>query len=99
CVFVAYGPLEAGTAAVHTAPWHGADDFNTGMRYGLDIYAPVGPAGPFLEEVDLVGAMRVCAASPKVEEALKARGRLWHRETFVHQYPHCWRCHNPVIFL
>ena len=38
-------------------------------------------------------------ANPKVEEALKERGRLWHRETFAHQYPHCWRCHNPVIFL
>src|SRR5262249_18936632 len=35
----------------------------------------------------------------KVEEALKERGRLWHREAFSHQYPHCWRCHNPVIFL
>jgi isoleucyl-tRNA synthetase len=43
--------------------------------------------------------MRVFDANPKVEEALKARGRLWHREAFVHQYPHCWRCHNPVIFL
>jgi isoleucyl-tRNA synthetase len=38
-------------------------------------------------------------ANPKVEEALKERGRLWHRESFSHQYPHCWRCHNPVIFL
>ena len=38
-------------------------------------------------------------ANPNVEEALKERGRLWHREAFAHQYPHCWRCHNPVIFL
>ena len=43
--------------------------------------------------------MRVFDANPKVEEALKERGRLWHRESFSHQYPHCWRCHNPVIFL
>ena len=43
--------------------------------------------------------MRVFDANPKVEEALKERGRLWHRESFAHQYPHCWRCHNPVIFL
>ena len=43
--------------------------------------------------------MRVFDANPKVEEALKERGRLWHREAFSHQYPHCWRCHNPVIFL
>jgi isoleucyl-tRNA synthetase len=94
-----YVTLDAGTGAVHTAPGHGADDFNTGMRYGLDIYAPVGPAGHFLDEVELFGGMRVFDANPKVEEALKARGRLWHREAFVHQYPHCWRCHNPVIFL
>src|SRR5262245_2916343 len=94
-----YVTLEAGTGAVHTAPGHGADDFNTGMRYGLEIYAPIGPAGHFLDEVELFGGMRVFDANPKVEEALKARGRLWHREAFVHQYPHCWRCHNPVIFL
>ncbi len=94
-----YVTLEAGTGAVHTAPGHGADDFNTGMKYGLEIYAPVGPGGHFLDSVGLFGGMRVFDANPKVESALKERGRLWHRQTFVHQYPHCWRCHNPVIFL
>jgi isoleucyl-tRNA synthetase len=94
-----YVTLDAGTGAVHTAPGHGADDFNTGMRYGLDIYAPVGAAGHFLDSVELFGGLRVFDANPKVEEALKTRGRLWHRESFSHQYPHCWRCHNPVIFL
>ena len=69
------------------------------MRYGLEIYAPIGPARPFLDTVELFGGQRVFDANPKVEEALKERGRLWHRETFSHQYPHCWRCHNPVIFL
>jgi isoleucyl-tRNA synthetase len=98
-VLAEYVTLEAGTGAVHTAPGHGADDFNTGRRYGLEIYAPIGPAGHFLETVELFGGMRVFDANPKVEEALKERGRLWHRETFSHQYPHCWRCHNPVIFL
>ena len=98
-VLAEYVTLDAGTGAVHTAPGHGADDFNTGMRYGLEIYAPVGPAGHFLETVELFGGMRVFDANPKVEDALKARGRLWHRESFAHQYPHCWRCHNPVIFL
>src|SRR6185295_5273257 len=94
-----YVTLDAGTGAVHTAPGHGADDFTTGMRYGLDIYAPVGPAGHFLDTVELFGGQRVFDANPRVEEALKERGRLWHRESFTHQYPHCWRCHNPVIFL
>ncbi len=94
-----YVTLEAGTGAVHTAPGHGADDFNTGMKYGLEIYAPVGPAGHFLDTVELFGGQRVFDANPKVVEALQERGRLWHRESFSHQYPHCWRCHNPVIFL
>jgi isoleucyl-tRNA synthetase len=94
-----YVTLEAGTGAVHTAPGHGADDFNTGVKYGLEIYAPVGPGGHFLETVGLFGGQRVFDANPNVERALKERGRLWHRETFSHQYPHCWRCHNPVIFL
>src|SRR4029078_1817373 len=89
----------AGTCAVDAAPGHGADDFATGVRYGLDIYAPVGPGGHFLDTVELFGGQRVFDATPNVEQALHARHRLWHRETFSHQYPHCWRCHNPVIFL
>jgi isoleucyl-tRNA synthetase len=94
-----YVTLEAGTGAVHTAPGHGADDFNTGVKYGLEIYAPVGPAGHFLDTVEIFAGERVFDANPHVVQALADRGRLWHRATFSHQYPHCWRCHNPVIFL
>jgi isoleucyl-tRNA synthetase len=98
-VLADYVTLEQGTGAVHTAPGHGADDFLTGRKYGLDIYAPVGPSGHFLDTVLLFGGQRVFDANPNVEKALAERGRLWHRETLTHQYPHCWRCHNPVIFL
>ena len=98
-VLADYVTLEAGTGAVHTAPGHGSDDFVTGVKYGLDIYAPVGPGGHFLETVELFGGQRVFDANPAIEEALKQRGRLWHRRAFQHSYPHCWRCHNPVIFL
>jgi hypothetical protein len=77
-VLAEYVTLEQGTGAVHTAPGHGADDFLTGMKYGLDIYAPVGPAGHFLDSVELFGGQRVFDANPHVEEALKARARLWH---------------------
>jgi isoleucyl-tRNA synthetase len=94
-----YVTLEQGTGAVHTAPGHGSDDFNTGVRYGLEIYTPVGPGGHFLEDVELFGGQRVFDANPAIEQALAERGRLWHRESFQHSYPHCWRCHNPVIFL
>ena len=98
-VLAEYVTLDAGTGAVHTAPGHGADDFNTGMKYGLDIYAPVGPGGRFVDSVELFGGMNVFEANPQVEAALKERGRLWHRADFHHSYPHCWRCHKPVIFL
>jgi isoleucyl-tRNA synthetase len=98
-VLADYVTLEQGTGAVHTAPGHGSDDFMTGLKYGLDIYAPVGPGGHFLETVELFGGQRVFDANPSVERALHERSRLWHREAFTHQYPHCWRCHNPVIFL
>ncbi|HUK37351.1 MAG TPA: isoleucine--tRNA ligase, partial [Vicinamibacterales bacterium] len=98
-VLAQYVTLDAGTGAVHTAPGHGADDFNTGVKYGLEIYAPVGPGGHFNDTVELFGGQRVFDANPNVEQALKDRSRLWHRESFAHQYPHCWRCHNPVIFL
>ncbi|HYU04024.1 MAG TPA: isoleucine--tRNA ligase, partial [Jatrophihabitantaceae bacterium] len=98
-VLADYVTLDAGTGAVHTAPGHGSDDFITGIKYGLDVYAPVGPSGHYFEDVPLFGGQRVFDANPKVEAALRERGRLWYRESFSHQYPHCWRCHNPVIFL
>ena len=69
-----YVTLDAGTGAVHTAPGHGSDDFNTGVRYGLDIYAPVGPGGHFLDTVDMFAGQRVFDANPNVEQALKERG-------------------------
>jgi isoleucyl-tRNA synthetase len=94
-----YVTLDQGTGVVHTAPGHGSDDYATGVRYGLDIYGPVDAGGHFLDSVELVGGQRVFEANPKVEDALAARGRLWHRESYDHSYPHCWRCHNPVIFL
>jgi isoleucyl-tRNA synthetase len=98
-VLADYVTVEQGTGAVHTAPGHGSDDFKTGLKYGLEVYAPVGPSGHFLQTVELFGGKRVFDANPDVEAALAERGRLWHREPFHHTYPHCWRCHNPVIFL
>ena len=98
-VLADYVTLEQGTGAVHTAPGHGADDFVTGVEYGLDIYAPIGRDGRFLPDVDVVGGLKVFEANPVVEQALAARGWLFHRSSFEHAYPHCWRCHQPVIFL
>jgi isoleucyl-tRNA synthetase len=94
-----YVTLDQGTGVVHTAPGHGSDDFHTGVKYGLEIYAPVDAAGRFLATVEQFGGQRVFDANPKIEAALEDRGRLWRRENFEHSYPHCWRCHNPVIFV
>ncbi|MYH30328.1 MAG: isoleucine--tRNA ligase, partial [Acidobacteria bacterium] len=98
-VLADYVTLEQGTGAVHTAPGHGADDFHTGVKYGLDVYAPVGPGGRFADDVGLFGGMGVFESNPRVEAALAERGRLWGRSDVEHSYPHCWRCHKPVIFL
>ncbi len=98
-VLADYVTLEQGTGAVHTAPGHGADDFNTGQRYGLETYAPIGPGGEFLDGVELFAGLKVWDANPKVVEALRERGALWFAEKHEHSYPHCWRCHKPLIFL
>ena len=94
-----YVTLEQGTGAVHTAPGHGVDDFNTGTKYGLPITTPIGTPGRFEEGTPIVGGLKVFEANPVVEAALLERGRLWFRSDFEHSYPHCWRCHQPVIFL
>lgn len=94
-----YVTLDAGTGAVHSAPGHGADDYYTGVKYGLEIYAPLDAGGHFLDSVEMFSGQQVFDANPNIEAALQARGRLWRREDYDHSYPHCWRCHNPVIFL
>ncbi len=94
-----YVTLEAGTGAVHTAPGHGSDDYHTGVKYGLEVLAPLDAGGHYLDTVELFAGMQVFEANPKIADALAERGRLWHREEYEHSYPHCWRCHNPVIFL
>ncbi len=86
-VLADYVTLEAGTGVVHTAPGHGSDDYATGVRYGLDVYAPVGPGGHYTDDVLLFAGLQVWAANPKVEEALHERARLWHRDAVRAQLP------------
>jgi isoleucyl-tRNA synthetase len=92
---------EAGTGVVHTAPGHGAEDFEVGQRYGLEPFNPVGDDGRFLEhEVgpDWLRGAFVLDANRAIVEDLRARGLLLRHEDHPHAYPHCWRCHNPVLF-
>ncbi|MFP5247473.1 MAG: isoleucine--tRNA ligase, partial [Thermoanaerobaculia bacterium] len=93
-----YVTLDAGTGLVHTAPGHGADDFATGRRYGLEIYTPVNHRGEFTQDVPMWAGLHVFKANPQIVEHLREIGALVHSETITHSYPHCWRCKNPIIF-
>jgi isoleucyl-tRNA synthetase len=97
-VLAEYVDLETGTGAVHTAPGHGADDFDTGVKYNLPILNPVDAAGKFTSEAGPYAGMHIWKANPKIVEDLRASGVLFHAYDYEHSYPHCWRCHNPVIF-
>ena len=88
----------AGTGCVHTAPGHGHDDFVIGKRYGLDVYCPVDSGGRFNAEVEHFAGQLVFDANEKIIEFMKQGGMLLYSESYSHRYPHCWRCHNPVIF-
>jgi isoleucyl-tRNA synthetase len=90
--------LEAGTGAVHTAPGHGQEDYEAGLRYGLDIYAPVDQKGRFTKEAGEFAGQQVFKANKGIIELLKSKGALMAEEKISHSYPHCWRCKNPVIF-
>jgi isoleucyl-tRNA synthetase len=90
--------LEAGTGAVHTAPGHGADDYEMGRQYGLPIDNPVGPDGRFVAGTPLFEGQSVFAANAAIIDTLQSAGRLIHHEPYRHSYPHCWRHKTPVIF-
>jgi isoleucyl-tRNA synthetase len=97
-VLAAYVTMDTGTGVVHTAPSHGAEDFVTGVKYGLDATSNVDETGILRNGLAEYTGKRVWEANQPIIELLKSRGALLHTETTVHSYPHCWRCHNPVIF-
>lgn len=97
--------LEAGTGTVHTAPGHGYEDYVIGRQYGLDVYNPVDSRGYFVKDVPHFAGQRVVSLSRNDPDGnlaviahLKEIGALLKEEKYEHSYPHCWRCHNPVIF-
>jgi isoleucyl-tRNA synthetase len=89
---------EAGTGCVHTAPGHGREDYEIGMKYHLPVYSPVNEAGRYDSRVKEFEGMSVWEANGKIVEKLKSLGRLLSVENIVHSYPHCWRSKNPIIF-
>lgn len=90
--------LEAGTGCVHIAPGHGQEDYEIGMKYGLDNYAPVDDDGKFTKEVEGFAGQFVFDANESINKKLKETGVLLALEWMEHSYPHCWRCKNPIIF-
>lgn len=97
-VIADYVTMDQGTGVVHTAPSHGADDFNTGVKYKLDLATNVDAAGIMRNGLPEYDGKRVFDADEPILELLKERGVLMHSEKVEHSYPHCWRCHNPIIF-
>ncbi len=93
-----YVTLDQGTGIVHTAPGHGVEDFQTGQKYGIKAYAPIDDHGRYLEGLPEYKGKTVFEANPIVVALLRDRGALLGEQKLSHSYPHCWRCHNPVIF-
>jgi len=93
-----YVTTEQGTGAVHTAPSHGADDFNTGTKYGLSQVCNVDAAGRLRNGLPEYDGMQIFKANPVIIDLVASKGALMGRSDINHSYPHCWRCHNPVIF-
>jgi isoleucyl-tRNA synthetase len=97
-VLADYVTADQGTGAVHTAPAHGADDFHTGTRYGLDQTSHVDNAGRIRDGLPEYDGKTVFQANQPIIDLVASRGALLGRSDIYHSYPHCWRCHNPVIF-
>jgi isoleucyl-tRNA synthetase len=101
-----YVTADTGTGAVHTAPAHGADDFYTGQRYGLDLTCRVDATGHIHVDPSVwnhaappaFDGLKVWAANPVVLAMLEEAGALLSVSDLEHSYPHCWRCHKPVIY-
>lgn len=90
--------LDAGTGCVHTAPGHGQEDYEIGMRYGLKAFNPVDDAGVFEPATPIVEGHHVFKANAVMVDYLQNCGALLATSEIRHSYPHCWRCHKPLIF-
>ncbi len=106
-VMAEYVTLESGTGCVHTAPGHGLDDYQTGLKNGLEIYCPVDDDGKYEDDgqiiPELVGKSVLfsngkCPANTAVLEIIGGNGSLLQLKRLKHQYPYCWRSKTPVIF-
>ncbi len=97
-VYAEYVTMDSGTGCVHTAPGFGADDYQTCMRYGMDLVVPVDDRGRHTEYAGKYAGMKTEESNPVILEDMKESGMLFASEEIVHSYPHHDRCKKPVIF-
>lgn len=90
--------LESGTGCVHTAPGHGIEDYVVGQQFGVPSLMPVDDDGILTEEAGQFAGLSTDDSNPKIIDYLKDEGTLVAKVEITHSYPHCWRCHQPVIF-
>ena len=90
--------LDTGTGAVHTAPGHGQDDYLVGLEFDIPMLMPVDDNGVFTDEAGRFAGLDIDEANPVIIDWLREQGTLVAEQKINHSYPHCWRCHEPVIF-
>lgn len=90
--------VDDGTGAVHTAPGHGQEDFEAARPYDLEVIQPIDDKGYFTDQAGVLSGMFYEQANETIINMLRERGRLLHAEQITHQYAHCWRSKNPVIW-
>ncbi|MFI3250461.1 MAG: isoleucine--tRNA ligase [Eubacteriales bacterium] len=93
-----YVTMDSGTGCVHTAPGFGADDYQTCLKYGIDLIVPVDDRGIQTADAGKFAGMYYEKSNGAIIEDLEQTGALFAKEDIVHSYPHCWRCKNPIIF-
>lgn len=89
---------EEGTGLVHTAPGHGPEDYEVGLKYNLPVLSPIDELGRFTTETLNLKGKGVREANEVIISFLKTKGALLYEGEVSHDYPHCWRCRKPVIF-
>ena len=97
-VLADYVTMDSGTGCVHTAPGFGADDYQTCMRYGMEMVVPVDDQGRHTDYAGKYAGLKTDESNPIILNDMKESGVLFASEEIVHSYPHCWRCKSPIIF-
>jgi len=92
-----------GTGCVHIAPGHGQEDYNVGLKYNLPVIMPIDDKGRFVkldscEIPDTIAGKNIFDANKAVLKILRDKDTLFISEETEHSYPHCWRCHQPLLF-